>query len=161
MGTSDSPSPYRPCGLGEDIVSCRLYGWRSAITSLPANGTVEPPPPLDVKCRPDPRGDTVTDHLLNLSDDHFVKLSVALVLPESEIPAAGGGEAATPPEGYGALPQEAAVRAVITDTVTDASAKDLTNRKRREALRVQVLKAIKAHTDVKANDVLFTDVAVQ
>lgn len=100
------------------------------------------------------------EFLLNLSDGHFAKLSVALVLPESEV-AASGGEGATPPEGYGALPQEAAVRAVITDTVTDASARDLTARKKRAKLRDECLKEIKAHTDVKAEDVLFTDVAVQ
>jgi flagellar basal body-associated protein FliL len=100
------------------------------------------------------------EFLVNLSDGHFAKLSVALVLPESEV-AAGGGEGATPPEGYGALPQEAAVRAVITDTVTDAQARDLTARKRRAKLRDECLKEIKAHTDVKAKDVLFTDVAVQ
>jgi flagellar basal body-associated protein FliL len=101
------------------------------------------------------------EFLLNLSDSHFAKLSVALVLPEADVAAAGGGEGATPPEGYGTLPQEAAVRAVITDTITDAKAADLTNRKRRSKLRDEVLKAIKAHTDVKAHDVLFTDVAVQ
>jgi flagellar basal body-associated protein FliL len=100
------------------------------------------------------------EFLINLSDAHFAKLSVALVIPEEEA-AGGGAEGATPPEGYGALPQEAAVRAVITDTITDAGAKDLTNRKRRAKLREEVLKEIKAHTDVKAHEVLFTDVAVQ
>ena len=101
------------------------------------------------------------EFLLNLSDSHFAKLSVALVLPEEEVAAGGHGEGATPPEGYGALPQEAAVRAVITDTITDATAKDLINRKKRAKLREECLKEIKAHTDVKAHDVLFTDVAVQ
>jgi flagellar FliL protein len=101
------------------------------------------------------------EFLLNLSDGHFAKLSVALVLPESAAPAAGAEGGATPPEGYGALEQEAAVRAVITDQITDLSARDLENRKRRGQVRERVLKAIKAHTDVKANDVLFTDVAVQ
>jgi flagellar basal body-associated protein FliL len=102
------------------------------------------------------------EFLLNLSDSHFAKLSVALVLPEEEVAAAAGGEGgAAPPEGYGALPQEAAVRAVVTDTITDARAGDLTNRKRRAKLREKCLKEIKAHTDVKAHDVLFTDVAVQ
>jgi flagellar basal body-associated protein FliL len=100
------------------------------------------------------------EFLINLSDQHFAKLSIALVLPESAAPVAGA-EGETPPEGYGALEQEAAVRAVITDTITDASAKDLTNRKRRARLRARVLKSIEAHTDVKANGVLFTDVAVQ
>jgi flagellar FliL protein len=100
------------------------------------------------------------EFLINLSDSHFAKISVALVLPESSAPVAGA-EGATPPEGYGALEQEAAVRAVVTDTITDASAKDLVNRKRRGKLRERVLKSIKSHTDVKPNDVLFTDVAVQ
>jgi flagellar FliL protein len=100
------------------------------------------------------------EFVLNLADSHFAKLSVALVLPESEAPAAGA-EGATPPEGYGALEQEAAVRAVITDTITDAGTRDLTSRKKRARLREDVLKEIKAHTDVKPNDVLFTDVAVQ
>src|SRR3954462_2387167 len=100
------------------------------------------------------------EFLLNLSDAHFAKVSVALVLPGGEAPAEGA-EGATPPEGYGALEQEAAVRAVITDTVTDAGTSDLTNRKRRTRLRHRILKQIKAHTDVDPNDVLFTDVAVQ
>jgi flagellar basal body-associated protein FliL len=99
------------------------------------------------------------EFLINLSDSHFAKLSVALVLPEDQVPAAAEG--ATPPEGYGALEQEGAVRAVVTDTITDAGAKDLTNRKKRTKLREEVLKNIKAHTDVKPNEVLFTDVAVQ
>jgi flagellar FliL protein len=100
------------------------------------------------------------EFLINLADGHFAKVSVALVLPPSEAPT-GAAEGATPPEGYGALEQEAAVRAVVTDTITDASERDLTDRARRRKLRADVLKGIRAHTDVKANDVLFTDVAVQ
>ena len=100
------------------------------------------------------------EFLLNLSDRHFAKVSVALVLPEDEAPVEGA-EGATPPEGYGALEQEAAVRAVITDTVTDADSGDLTDRKRRTRLRKRLLKEIRAHTDVSPNDVLLTDVAVQ
>ena len=100
------------------------------------------------------------EFLINLSDSHFAKLSVALVLPKDEVPVEGA-EGATPPEGYGALEQEAAVRAVVTDTVTDAATADLTSRKRRNHLRRELLKEIRAHTDVKPNDVLLTDVAVQ
>jgi flagellar FliL protein len=101
------------------------------------------------------------EFLLNLSDGRYAKLSVALVLPHDAIAAAGGHGAATPPEGYGALEQEAAVRAVVTDIVTDAKAVDLTRKKKREHLREEILKEIKAHTDVKAHEVLFTDLAVQ
>jgi flagellar FliL protein len=100
------------------------------------------------------------EFVINLADSHFAKLSVALVLPASQAPAAGA-EGATPPEGYGALEQEAAIRSVITDTITDATTRDLTGRKKRTKLREEVLKNIKGHTDVKPNDVLFTDVAVQ
>ena len=99
------------------------------------------------------------EFVLNLADSHFAKVSVALVLPEGAVPKSAEG--ATPPDGYGVLPQEAAVRAVVTDRITDASEQDLTNRKRRTKLRAEILKKIKADTDVKAKDVLFTDVAVQ
>jgi len=101
------------------------------------------------------------EFLINLSDGHFAKLSVALVLPHGQEPVEGGGHGGTPPEGYGALEQEAAVRAVVTDNVTDAQSTDLTNRRRRTRLRKRLLKAIKAETDVKPTAVLFTDVAVQ
>jgi flagellar FliL protein len=99
------------------------------------------------------------EFLLNLADGHFVKLNVALVLAPGEVPAAGGG--AAPPDGFGPLEQEPVVRDVITDTVTDASSKDLVRRKGRSALKAKVLKSLRARTDVKVNDVLFTDVAVQ
>jgi len=99
------------------------------------------------------------DFLLNLSDGHFVKLDVALVLKEAL--AAGGESAATPPDGYGALPQEAAVRAIVTNTVTGASSNELISRHGRTELRDQILKQIKKTTDVEADEVLFTDVAVQ
>ena len=100
------------------------------------------------------------EFLLNLSDGHFAKLDVALVLPNGAVPKGGeGGD--TPPDGYGALPQEAAVRAVVTDTVTDAASKDLVTKKGRNALRAKLLKAIDDQTDVNAKEVLFTDVAVQ
>jgi flagellar basal body-associated protein FliL len=101
------------------------------------------------------------EFVLNLADSHFAKVSVALVLPHSEAPAAGAEGGATPPDGYGALPQEAAVRAVITDTLTNSSSDELTNRRKRAKLRDDVLKLIRTKTDVKPNDVLFTDVAVQ
>lgn len=100
------------------------------------------------------------DFLLNLSDGKFVKLDVALVL--SEVPAAGAAEAAaTPPEGYGTLPQEAAIRDIITNTITDATGARLISRSGRERLKRRILKQIIKTTDVKATEVLFTDVAVQ
>jgi flagellar FliL protein len=101
------------------------------------------------------------EFLVNLAGGGYAKLSVALVLPHDAIAPAHGGGATEPPEGYGALEQEAAVRAVITDGLTDAHADELTNRKKRRHLREEILKDIKSHTDVKAHEVLFTDLAVQ
>ena len=103
------------------------------------------------------------EFLVNLADGRFAKLQVALVVE----PAAGGGGhggghgAPVPPEGYGAEPQEAIVRDLITDTLTDAADHDLIEGEGREQLKKQILKAIKKHTDVHAEEVLFPDVTVQ
>jgi flagellar basal body-associated protein FliL len=99
------------------------------------------------------------EFLLNLADDHFVKLNVGLVLAEGQVPEKAEG--APPPDGFGILEQEAVVRDVITDTITDASSKQLVSREGRHKLKEKVLKRLRAETDVKVNDVLFTDVAVQ
>ena len=105
------------------------------------------------------------DFLVNLSGGRFAKLGVALVLAEgfSAAPAGGHGEGggAAPPEGYGTLPQEAVVRSIITDELTDAPATKLTSATGRERLQKLILKRLDTQTDVKVDDVLFTDVAVQ
>jgi flagellar basal body-associated protein FliL len=100
------------------------------------------------------------EFLLNLQGNHFVKLNVGLVLAAGQVPAAAGG-GTPPPDGFGPLPQEAVVRDVITDTITDTSAGELVSRKGRNALKTRILKSLRRRTDVKVNDVLFTDVAVQ
>ena len=103
------------------------------------------------------------EFLLNLADGHFAKLDVALVLDKSQpVSAAAGAEGgAKPPDGYGPLEQEAVVRSIVTNDVTDAQQGDLTDRRGRTKLQRMVLRDIRAHTDVKVNDVLFTDLAVQ
>jgi flagellar basal body-associated protein FliL len=104
------------------------------------------------------------DFLVNLSDGKFAKIGVGLVFDEgfTAAPAAGGHEAgAEPPEGYGALPQEPVVRDIITDVVTDQSSTELTSRNGREEIKERILKRLKSQTDVKAHEVLLTDVAVQ
>ena len=102
------------------------------------------------------------DFLINLKDGRFAKLNVALVLKHGALaPAGGEAEAAAPPEGYGALPQEAAVRDIVTNVITGSTGAKLISRKGRLKLKKKVLKTILKETDVKAEDVLFTDVAVQ
>ena len=105
------------------------------------------------------------DFLINLQGGRFAKLSVALVLKEgfSAVPAGGGHEGSAAPkiEGYGTLPQEAVVRSIVTDELTDAPASKLEAAAAREKLQKQILKRIDKQSDVKVDDVLFTDVAVQ
>lgn len=105
------------------------------------------------------------DFLVNLNDGKFAKLGVALVLKEgySAAPAAGGheGGAPAPPEGYGVLPQEALVRAIVTDVVTNTVQKTLVTKKGRKKLTERIRERIGKETDVKVEDVLLTDVAVQ
>jgi flagellar protein FliL len=102
------------------------------------------------------------DFLLNLSDGRYAKLSVALVLAPGQSTGASGGEGgAPPPDGFGPLPQEAAVRDVVTDVVTDQSGDALISEKGREHIKQLILAGIRSRTDVKVTDVLLPDVAVQ
>jgi len=103
------------------------------------------------------------EFLVNLADGRFAKVTVALVLPHSEPIAAGGGHGggAKPPEGFGTLPQEAVVRDIVTDLLTDAHDADLIERHGRHELKHKLAKAIRQKSDVHVEHVLLTDVAVQ
>jgi flagellar FliL protein len=105
------------------------------------------------------------DFLVNLEGGSFAKLGVAIVIDHGAAvaPEAGGHGAAAskPPEGYGSLPQEALVRDIVTDTLTDAQGAELTRRHGREALKEKILKRVKTLSDVPIHEVLFTDVSVQ
>jgi flagellar basal body-associated protein FliL len=103
------------------------------------------------------------EFLVNLADGRFAKVSVALVVePAADAGGHGGGHGApAPPEGYGAEPQEAIVRDLITDTLTDAADSELIERDGRERIKKQIAKSIKQHTDVHVEEVLFPDVTVQ
>jgi len=99
------------------------------------------------------------EFLVNLAGGRYAKFSVALVMPH--LPAAAGGHgAAVPPEGYGAEPQEALLRDIITSTVTDADADALVDGEGRERIKKKILEAIKRETDVHAEEVLFPDLTV-
>jgi flagellar basal body-associated protein FliL len=100
------------------------------------------------------------EFLVNLADGRFAKLTVGLVVPHAPAAAEGHG-APVPPEGYGAEPQEAIIRDIITDVLTDANQSDLVDREGRDRLKDKILKAIKKKTDVHVEDILFPDVTVQ
>lgn len=114
-----------------------------------------PPPKIDGTVYVMPK-----EFIVNLRDGRLAKLSVALVLNKDEVVGAGH-EAATPPEGYGALEQEAVVRDIITNQLTGESGSELIRRAGRDTLKKRILTAIKKMTDVEVERVLFTDVAVQ
>lgn len=92
--------------------------------------------------------------LINLQDGRFAKLTAALVLPAGELPAAKEGTATK-------LAEEPVVRSIITSDLTNARDVTLIDRSRRDAIEKRILKDIRGRTDVKVNDVLFTDVTVQ
>ncbi|MDP9399702.1 MAG: flagellar basal body-associated FliL family protein [Actinomycetota bacterium] len=104
------------------------------------------------------------EFLVNLADGRFAKLGVGLVFDHGfhAAPEVGGhGAAPKPPEGFGLLPQEALVRDIVTDALTDAGSDELIGREGRQHLKEKIAKRIKRSTDVKVEEVLFTDVAVQ
>jgi len=103
------------------------------------------------------------EFLINLADAHYAKVSAALVLnPKDHSAAAAGGHgAATPPEGYGAMAQEAIIRAIVTDEMTGKPAEELEDEKQRDKVREHILERIHKETDVHADDILFPDLTVQ
>lgn len=104
------------------------------------------------------------DFLVNLSDGRYAKVDVALVLaPSQSTGASSGGEGggAAPPDGFGTLPQEAAVRDVVTDVLTGQSGDELISARGREQVKAEILSGIRSRTDVRVNEVLLPDVAVQ
>jgi flagellar basal body-associated protein FliL len=103
------------------------------------------------------------EFVVNLSDDHFAKFNVALVVDESQptAPEAGHEAPVKPPEGFGTLEQEAVIRDIIVDEVSGVESDELIKRRLRARLKKALLKEIKAHSDVKVHEVLLTDIAVQ
>ena len=59
------------------------------------------------------------------------------------------------------MAQEAVVRDLVTDALTNAHDNELIERKGRVKLKKEILESIHKHTDVHADDILFTDVTVQ
>jgi flagellar protein FliL len=101
------------------------------------------------------------DFLLNLADGRYAKLSVALVLAPGQSTGSTAEGGTPPPDGFGTLPQEAAVRDAVTDVVTDQNGDDLISARGRERIKHEILDEIRRRTDVKVTDVLLPDVAVQ
>jgi flagellar basal body-associated protein FliL len=126
--------------------------------------------PAETKPKPKVHGEVYVmpkDFLVNLKDGRFAKLNVALVLEHHYLAAAvaeasGGGHGAPKaPDGYGSLPQEALIRDIITDELTNQDADHLISKTHRKEIKEAIVKDIKSHTDVKIEEMIITDVAVQ
>ena len=95
------------------------------------------------------------EFVVNLSDGHFGKVSVTLLLKEQ--PALPAEPAEGPPK----LEQDAVIRSTITDQLTGLPPSDLIDRDARHELLDEILKDLEQTTDIEVTRVLFTDVVVQ
>jgi len=107
------------------------------------------------------------DFLINLSDGQFAKVAVTLVLQlgqaDGASAAASSSDVTTSSVGdtIGTLPEEAVVRSIITNALTNESGSALLNASSRAELEGNILKTIDNQTDVKVAQVLFPDLTVQ
>ena len=101
--------------------------------------------------------------MLNLQDGHYATLTVALELAPGQSDGATAADAGGPPAGstVGTLPEEAVIRSIITNLITNQTSNTLVTDTGRAGLQSQILSQIKSQTDVKVDKVFFTDVAVQ
>ncbi len=98
--------------------------------------------------------------LLNLAEGHYAKISVALELaPGQSDGASAAGSSSS--EGAGTLPEEPAVREIVTNTVTGQNGSMLTSSQGRSSIKHHILASIDRQTDVKVEAVLFPELTVQ
>lgn len=97
----------------------------------------------------------------NLTDGRYATATIGLVLAAGQSDGASATGATTTPAGIGTLPEEPAIRAIITNTVTDVNSQTLLSATARSRLEQQILTKITHTTDVKVTQILFTDLAVQ
>jgi flagellar FliL protein len=97
---------------------------------------------------------------VNLKGGQYATLTVALLLaPTQSVGATSASD--PPPTGFGSLTEEAVIRAIITNDVTDQPETALITQKGRTTLEKKILADIKSQTDTVVTNLYFTDVAVQ
>jgi flagellar FliL protein len=121
--------------------------------------------PKPVQAKPKVNGEVYVlpkGFTFNLTDGRYATMTAGLVLaPGQSDGATAEGGTETTPAGLGTLPEEAVIRDIVTNAVTDKTSKALITAPGRRALKREILADIKHKTDVKVTDILFTDVAVQ
>ncbi len=97
---------------------------------------------------------------LNMADGNYATLTVALVLaPTQQMTTTD--PANPPPTGFGDLPEEPVVRAIVTNVLTGQPSQALISPSGRAKVEQEILTDIKKQTDVAVTAVYFTDLAVQ
>jgi flagellar FliL protein len=100
--------------------------------------------------------------LLNLSGGRYAKLNVALELAPGQSDGAAAGASSSGSEStVGTLPEEAVVREIVTNTVTNMNGEALISDQGRASLKHQILLAITKQTDLKVEAVLIPELTVQ
>jgi flagellar basal body-associated protein FliL len=97
----------------------------------------------------------------NLTDGRYATMTVGLVLAPGQSDGASATAATDSSSAVGTLPEEAVIRDIITNIVTDKSSQALISASGRAELKHEILTTIHRKTDDKVDDILFTDVAVQ
>jgi hypothetical protein len=91
---------------------------------------------------------------VNLASGHYGRISAAVLVNPAPAGTAESGAAPT-------LPENDAVRAIVTDDLTGVDSDRLINRSARHVLLAKILADLKKSTDEPVTKVFFTDVAVQ
>jgi flagellar basal body-associated protein FliL len=99
--------------------------------------------------------------LVNLSEGHYAKLSVALELAPGQSTGAAAGASGSGEGGAGTLPEEPLIREIVTNTLTGQNGGTLTDEGGRASLKRRILAAILARTDVLVDAVIIPEVTVQ
>ncbi len=99
--------------------------------------------------------------LLNLGEGHYAKIAVALELAPGQSDGASAAGSSSSGEGAGTLPEEPAVREIVTNTVTGQNGSMITSSAGRTAIKHRILASIDRQTDVKVEAVLFPELTVQ
>jgi flagellar basal body-associated protein FliL len=128
------------------------------VAGLGAKMTVLAPKKADAK-PPKVNGTLVAlspEFIVNLAGGHYGKLSVAVLL-SSPPPAASAAAGGTSPT----LPEDAVVRAVITNALTGLESTQLIDRAARQRVLDDLTKQLQTKTDEPITQVMITDLAVQ
>jgi flagellar basal body-associated protein FliL len=97
---------------------------------------------------------------LNLQGGQYATVTVALLLAPTQ--SVGATDPSNPPPtGFGSLPEEAVVRAIITNAMTDQPTSALLTSAGRAKLQSNILHMIKTQTDDVITKIYLTDIAVQ